>query len=106
MMFGHLLAVGNCMNKLIVLSFATAMGVASAMFAQTVAQTTQSDSSSTTVVQDHGKKVATKTSNSNSTTHADGVTTANSSQTATKTKKKHGKVVSKTATEDSSSTTR
>lgn len=90
------------MNKLILLSIIGA----SAMFAQTVAQSTQTDSSSTTVVDDHGRKTATDSSTASSTTDANGVTTANSSRTATKTKKKHGKVVSKTATEDSSSTTR
>jgi hypothetical protein len=89
------------MNKLILISF-----FASAMFGQTVAQSTQSDSSSTTVIQDHGNKTATDSSNSSSSTDANGVTKTNSSQTATKTKKKHGKVVAKTATEDSSSTTR
>ena len=76
------------------------------MFAQTVAQSTQTDSSSTTVVQDRGNKTATESANATSSTDANGVTTANSSKTATKTKKKHGKVVSKSATEDSSSTTR
>jgi len=95
------------MNKLILLSFmgATILGT-TAMFAQTVSQSTQTDSSSTTVVQDHGNKTATDSSTATSSTDANGVTTANSSKTATKTKKKHGKVVSKSATEDSSSTTR
>ena len=92
------------MNKLILVSFLTV--AASAMFGQTVAQSTRSDSSSTTVVQDHGKKVATDSSNSTSTTDANGVTTSDSTKTATKSKKKHGKVVSKSATENSSSTTR
>lgn len=95
------------MNKLILVSF---MGVAilgtSVMFAQTVAQSTQTDSSSTTVVEDHGNKTATQSATATSSTDANGVTTANSSKTATKTKKKHGKVVAKSATEDSSSTTR
>ncbi len=90
------------MNKLILLSFIGA----SAMFAQTVAQSTRTDSSSTTVIQDNGKKTATESATATSTTDADGVTKTNSSRTATKTKKKHGKVVSKSATEDSSSTTR
>ncbi|HEY3827091.1 MAG TPA: hypothetical protein VGL82_21195 [Bryobacteraceae bacterium] len=90
------------MKKLILVSFT----VASAMFAQTVAQTTQTDSSSTTVIQDHGNKTATESSTATTSTDANGVTTANSSRTATKSKKKHGKVVSKSATEDSSSTTR
>jgi len=90
------------MKKLILVSFtATA-----AMFAQTVAQSTQTDSSSTTVIQDHGNKTATESATATSTTDANGVTKTNSSKTATKTKKKHGKVVNKTATEDSSSTTR
>jgi hypothetical protein len=93
------------MNKLFLISLFTAIG-ASAMFGQAVTQSTQSDSSSTTVIQDHGNKVATESSNSSSSTNANGVTTANSSKTATKAKKKHGKAVSKTATEDSSSTTR
>ena len=95
------------MSKLIFLSFigAATLGT-SVMFAQTVAQSTQTDSSSTTVIEDHGNKTATQSANSTSSTDANGVTTANSSKTATKTKKKHGKVVSKSATEDSSSTTR
>jgi len=76
------------------------------MFAQTTSQSTQTDSSSTTVIQDHGNKTATQSSTTTSTTDANGVTTTNSSRTATKAKKKHGKVVSKTATEDSTSTTR
>jgi hypothetical protein len=90
------------MNKLILVSFMAA----SAMFAQTVSQSTQTDSSSTTVIQDHGNKTATESATATSSTDANGVTTANSSKTATKTKKKHGKVVSKSASEDSSSTTR
>jgi hypothetical protein len=90
------------MNKLIFLSL---IGV-SAMFAQTVAQSTQTDSTSTTVVEDRGNKAATESATATSSTDANGVTTANSSKTATKTKKKHGKVVSKTASEDASSTTR
>jgi hypothetical protein len=90
------------MKKLILVSFT----VASAMFAQTVAQSTQTDSSSTTVIQDHGNKTATESATATSTTDANGVTKTNSSKTAAKTKKKHGKVVNKTATEDSSSTTR
>jgi hypothetical protein len=89
------------MNKLILLSF---LGV-SAMFAQTVAQSTRTDSTSTTVIQDNGKKTETESATATSTTDANGVTTSNSSKTAAKTKKKHGKVVSKSATEDSSSTT-
>jgi hypothetical protein len=89
------------MKKLILLSFAAA----SVMFAQTVSQSTQTDSSSTTVIQDHGHKTATDAATVTSTTDANGVTTTNSSKVATKTKKKHGKVVSKTATQDSSSTT-
>jgi len=90
------------MTKLILVSL---MG-ASAIFAQTGAQSTQTDSSSTTVIEDHGNKTATESSTATSNTGANGVTTANSSKTASKTKKKHGKVVNKTATEDSSSTTR
>lgn len=90
------------MTKLILVSL---MG-ASAIFAQTVAQSAQTDSSSTTVIEDHGNKTATESSTATSNTGANGVTTANSSKTASKTKKKHGKVVNKTATEDSSSTTR
>jgi hypothetical protein len=90
------------MKKLILVSF-TAI---SAMFAQTVAQSTQTDSSSTTVIQDHGNKTATESATATSTTDANGVTKTNSSKTAAKTKKKHGKVVNQTATEDSSSTTR
>jgi hypothetical protein len=90
------------MNKLILLSFIGA----SAMFAQAVAQSTQTDSSSTTVVEDHGNKTATESATATTSTDANGVTTANSSKTAAKTKKKHGKVVTKTASEDSSSTTR
>lgn len=90
------------MKKIILLSFAAA----SAMFAQTVVQSTQTDSSSTTVVQDHGNKTATESDTATSTTDADGVTKTNSSKVATKTKKKHGKVVSNTAREDASSTTR
>jgi hypothetical protein len=90
------------MKKMILLSFAAA----TAMFGQTVTQSTQTDSSSTTVIEDHGKKTATRSATATSTTDANGVTTTNSTRTATKTKKKHGKVVSKTATEDASSTTR
>jgi hypothetical protein len=90
------------MKKFLLVSFAAA----SAMFAQTVAQSTKTDSSSTTVIQDHGNKTATESATATSTTDANGVTTTNSSKAATKTKKKHGKVVSKTATEDASSTTR
>jgi hypothetical protein len=90
------------MNKLILISFAAV----SAMFAQTVSQSTQTDSSSTTVSEDHGKKTATESATTTTDTDANGVTTANSSKTATKTRKKHGKVVSKTTTEDSGSTTR
>src|SRR5580692_4376392 len=84
---------GIGMNKLILVSFMAA----SAMFAQSTSQSSQSDSSSTTVIQDHGNKTATESSNSSSSTDANGVTRSNSSQTATKTKKKHGKVVSKSA---------
>ena len=103
----ELLRASDCscpgMNKLIFVLFA----VASAMFAQTVSQSTQTDSSSTTVIQDNGKKTATESATATSTTDANGVTTNDSSKTATRTKKKHGKVVSKkTATEDASSTTR
>lgn len=90
------------MKKIILLSFAAV----SAMFAQTVAQSTQTDSSSTTVIQDHGNKTATESDTATSTTDANGVTKTNSSKVATRTKKKHGKVVSKTAREDASSTTR
>jgi hypothetical protein len=94
------------MHKLILASF---MGAAilgsSVMFAQTVAQSTQTDSSSTTVIEDRGNKTATESATATSSTDANGVTKTNSSKTATKTKKKHGKVVSKSATEDSSSTT-
>lgn len=90
------------MKKLILLSFAAA----AAMFAQTVAQSTRTDSSSTTVIQDHGNKTVTESATSTSTTDANGVTRTNSSKAGTKTKKKHGKVVSKTATEDSGSTSR
>jgi hypothetical protein len=91
------------MNKLIFIS----LTIASAMFAQTTSQSTQTDSTSTTVVRDNGKKTATESATATSTTDANGVTTADSSRTATKTKKKHGKVVSKkTATDDASSTTR
>jgi len=95
------------MKKLIFLTFigAATLGT-SVMSAQTVAQSTQTDSSSTTVVEDRGNKTATESATSNSSTDANGVTTGNSSKTATKTRKKHGKVVSKSATEDSSSTTR
>lgn len=90
------------MKKFILLSFAAA----SAMFAQTVSQSTQTDSSSTTVIQDHGNKTASESATATSSTDANGVTKASSSKVATKTKRKHGKVVSKTATEDASSTTR
>ncbi len=90
------------MKKIILLSFAAF----SAMFAQTVSQSTQTDSSSTTVIQDHGNKTASESATATSSTDANGVTKTNSSKVTTKTKKKHGKVVSKTATEDSSSTTR
>ncbi len=90
------------MTKLIFISFMAA----SAMFAQTVSQSTQTDSTSTTVIGDHGKKTATDSATATTRTDVNGVTTADSSKTATKTKKKHGKVVNKTATEDSSSTTR
>jgi hypothetical protein len=90
------------MKKPILVSLAAA----SVMFAQTVAQSTRTDSSSTTVIQDHGNKTASESSTSTASTDANGVTTANSSKTATKSKKKHGKVVRQTATEDSSSTTR
>ena len=75
------------------------------MFAQTVAQSSQTDSSSTTVTEDHGNKTATESATTTSNTDANGVTTTNSAKTATKTKKKHGKVVSKSASEDTSSTT-
>jgi hypothetical protein len=90
------------MKKLILLSFAAVL----AMFAQSVTQSTQTDSSSTTVIQDHGNKTATESATATSTTDANGVTKTSSSKVATRTKKKHGKVVSKTATEDASSTTR
>ena len=84
------------MNKLIFVS----LTVASAIFAQTVSQSTRTDSSRTTVIQDNGKKTATDSATATSTTDANGVTTNDSSKRATKTKKKHGKVVSKkTATE-------
>jgi hypothetical protein len=87
---------------MIFLSFAAA----SAIFAQAVAQSTQTDSSSTTVIRDHGNKTATESDTATSTTDANGVTKTNSSKVATKNQKKHGKVVSKTAREDASSTTR
>ena len=90
------------MNKLILGLLATA----SVMFAQTVAQSTRTDSSSTTVIQDHGSKTETESSNATSSTDANGVTKSASAKTTTKSNKKDGKVVSHTATEDASSTTR
>ena len=58
------------------------------------------------MIQDHGNKTATESTTATSITDANGVTKTNSSKVATKTKKKHGKVISKTATEEASSTTR
>jgi hypothetical protein len=86
------------MKTLIFVSFLTA----TAVFAQVA---TQTDSSSTTVTSDHGKKSATDSASSTSVSTPAGTTTQ-STKTSTKSKRKHGKVVSKSATEDSSSTTR
>jgi hypothetical protein len=86
------------MKTLIFVSFITA----ATMFAQV---STQTDSTSTTVTRDHGKKSATDSAASTTTNTPEGSTT-NSTRTATKSKRKHGKVVSKSSTEDSSATTR